>query len=254
MLSIGALSIALAVVPVGFAYGQDYGAIERRLGEAVANGEITLAQAEAMMNALNRPLPSRHSGHGEKGVAGKAQKDPKVQIEERLAKYGRDLRAQIESGELTGEEARQKYRAAEENMQARLRKSEEQPGRARKAEADHERSDDHSDGQLDQLRIGIERRLEELESDLRQQVGAGELDAEDAKAKYEAAEKAMWGRYRQAEAAEAKARDRKGSQVEAKKRDSKSRSGRAEAKKRDGKSRSGRAEAKRRDGKSRDSR
>jgi uncharacterized protein YajQ (UPF0234 family) len=38
---------------------------------------------------------------------------------------------------------------------------------------------------------------------LREQVAAGELDADDAKAKYDAAEKQMWIRYRAAEAKQA---------------------------------------------------
>ena len=43
---------AMLVFPLGLAIAQDHEAVEKRLGAAVAEGEITLEQAEAMMGTL----------------------------------------------------------------------------------------------------------------------------------------------------------------------------------------------------------
>ena len=51
-LSGSVLALAMGLLPFGIAYGQDYDAVERRLGAAVADGEITLSQAQTMMRAL----------------------------------------------------------------------------------------------------------------------------------------------------------------------------------------------------------
>jgi len=40
------------VLPLGIASAQDYEAVEKRLGEAVSKGELTLEHASAMMSAL----------------------------------------------------------------------------------------------------------------------------------------------------------------------------------------------------------
>jgi len=48
------LLCAAVVLPVGMTFAQDYDAVERRLGEAVAEGELSLEQANAMMGALRR--------------------------------------------------------------------------------------------------------------------------------------------------------------------------------------------------------
>jgi len=48
------LLCAAVVLPVGMTFAQDYDAVERRLGEAVAEAELSLEQANAMMGALRR--------------------------------------------------------------------------------------------------------------------------------------------------------------------------------------------------------
>ena len=48
------LLCAVVVLPLGIASAQDYKAVEKRLGEAVANGELSLAQASVMMDALRK--------------------------------------------------------------------------------------------------------------------------------------------------------------------------------------------------------
>jgi polyhydroxyalkanoate synthesis regulator phasin len=48
------LVCALVVLPFGVTNAQDYDAVEKRLGKAVAKGEIDLAQAQVMMQALRQ--------------------------------------------------------------------------------------------------------------------------------------------------------------------------------------------------------
>ena len=50
------LTLAALTLPVGLASAQELGAIERRLGSAVADGEITLEQAQIMLEALKRSV------------------------------------------------------------------------------------------------------------------------------------------------------------------------------------------------------
>ena len=62
------------------------------------------------------------------------------------------------------------------------------------AEGDRRESQDR-----DELKIAIEERLQTMSMELRLQVADGEMTAEDAKARYDAAEQQMWRRYRQVE-------------------------------------------------------
>lgn len=65
-LQAGVLVGAMGILPVGFAYGQDFDAIGKRLGEAVLNGELSKDHARAMMQALKQsaradPQPAAQS-------------------------------------------------------------------------------------------------------------------------------------------------------------------------------------------------
>ncbi|MCH2179885.1 MAG: hypothetical protein MK106_13885 [Mariniblastus sp.] len=46
--------LVLALFPIGLVYAQDYEAIQKRLGDSVRSGEITRAQAGAMLRALRQ--------------------------------------------------------------------------------------------------------------------------------------------------------------------------------------------------------
>ena len=48
------LLCAAVVLPVGMTFAQDHDAVEKRLGEAIAEGEISIEQARVMMDALRR--------------------------------------------------------------------------------------------------------------------------------------------------------------------------------------------------------
>jgi polyhydroxyalkanoate synthesis regulator phasin len=101
---------------------------------------------------------------------------------------GMELREQVAAGEMAAEEAKKKYAAAEEQMWRRFRMAEEQAG-----------GEHHASQDLAKLKASIETRLKAMGMELRKQVADGEMTAEDAKARYDAAEQQMWRRYRQAE-------------------------------------------------------
>jgi len=82
------LLCAVVLLPVGIASAQDYKAVERRLGEAVANGEISLEQAGIMMDALRR------AGGGEKQPA-------KSKSDANLEKAGGDVAKKSDASGVT---------------------------------------------------------------------------------------------------------------------------------------------------------
>tara|TARA_B100001013_G_scaffold9975_1_gene6040 strand:+ start:116 stop:670 length:555 start_codon:yes stop_codon:yes gene_type:complete len=111
-LSGGVLALAMGLLPFGIAYGQDYDAVERRLGAAVADGEITLSQAQTMMRALRATSEDQEL---EKLKAG---------IKERLRHHGEELRKQLAAGEITKEEMEAKFKAKEREMWGHYREAE----------------------------------------------------------------------------------------------------------------------------------
>ena len=90
------LLCAAAVLPLGVAYAQDYEAVERRLGEAVSKGELTLKQAAAMMDALRK-------------TAAKPTKKGKPDAD--LEAAWQKLLAMVKAGKLTEEQAHAKMAA-----------------------------------------------------------------------------------------------------------------------------------------------
>ena len=111
-LSGGVLALAMGLLPFGIAYGQDYDAVERRLGAAVADGEITLSQAQTMMRALRATSEDQEL---EKLKAG---------IEERLRHHGEELRKQLAAGEITKEEMEARFKAKRREMWGHYREAE----------------------------------------------------------------------------------------------------------------------------------
>lgn len=86
------LLCAALVLPLGLAYAQDYEAVERRLGEAVSKGELSLEQADVMMDALRRKALDNDNGIGD-----------------RLKAAGERLKAAVAKGTMTEEEAWTKW-------------------------------------------------------------------------------------------------------------------------------------------------
>ena len=79
---------AVLVLPLGLGFAQDYDAVERRLGRAVGEGELTLKQAVMMMDAL------RDSARDDEGCREK-------RIEIRLEGVGRRLKEAVAKGKLS---------------------------------------------------------------------------------------------------------------------------------------------------------
>ncbi|MHC4809212.1 MAG: M56 family metallopeptidase [Planctomycetota bacterium] len=187
-LTAGVVALSMGLLPLGVAYAQDFDAVGKRLRQAVAEGEPTGEHARAMMETLRRSATNEDAGeHGK----GHDLEELKAGIEQRLRRLGEGLRRQFAAGEITREEMETKYKAAERDMWSHYRAAEMQGHRG---ERDH--SKDHD---LGELKASIEQRLKQLGAELPKAIAAGEISEEDAKAKYKAAKKQMWGRYRQAE-------------------------------------------------------
>jgi hypothetical protein len=101
------LLCAMVVLPLGIASAQDYEAVERRLGEGVAEGELTLKQASVMMDALKK--------------AGGAKKDQgSDRAEAYLMKVKKELGELVEAGSISREDAAKRYEGAKKGLKARM--------------------------------------------------------------------------------------------------------------------------------------
>ena len=88
-LSGSVLALAMVLLPFGIAYGQDYDAVERRLGAAVADGEITLFPAQTRMRALRATSEDREL------------EQLSACLKNRLRHHEEKLRRQLAAGEIT---------------------------------------------------------------------------------------------------------------------------------------------------------
>lgn len=93
--------MAMCVFPLGFVYAQDFEAVERRLGGAVEAGELSLEQANLMMEAL------RHSSHSDRELESKKH---------RYMQFTKEIEAAVEAGKLSEEEAEEKLIAVRREM------------------------------------------------------------------------------------------------------------------------------------------
>ncbi len=149
-LSGGLLALAMGLLPFGVAYGQDYDAVERRLGVAVGDGEITLPQAQAMMRTLRAtseeqkfekwgttsalradetqtpslPKPALQADETQTPAVEIATEDLRAAIKKRLHDHDENLRKQLVAGEITREEMKVKLKAAERQVWEQYRKFE----------------------------------------------------------------------------------------------------------------------------------
>ncbi len=95
------MAMAMCLFPLGFVYAQDFEAVERRLGGAVEAGELSLEQANLMMEALRR------SSAGDREVGAR---------KERYQRFMNDIKEAAEAGKLTEEEAEMKLAAVRREM------------------------------------------------------------------------------------------------------------------------------------------
>ena len=169
------------------------------LAAMVEAGKISEADAKARYDVLESRLWMRYRAAEEGGTLKDAEEnrnidleDLKAGIEKRLRAMGAKLREQVAAGEMTDEEAREKYQAVEKRMWSRYRDAEEKRIKGRRGAR-------AGDRELEELKAGIEERLRAMGAKLREQVAAGEMTDEEAREKYQAMEKRVWSRYRDAE-------------------------------------------------------
>jgi polyhydroxyalkanoate synthesis regulator phasin len=92
---------AVLLLPLGTAYSQDYEAVERRLGQLVAEGAISLDQAKVMMDALRRVGKKPDEDRGRR---------------QKMEAVGRKIREAVAAGKITPEEGRAKMEAFRKQM------------------------------------------------------------------------------------------------------------------------------------------
>ncbi len=106
-LKVCVLLFAMVVLPFGIASAQDYKAVERRLGEAVSKGELSLEQASVMLDALKK--------------AGGARKDQGVdRAKAYLMKVKKELGELVEAGKISKEDAARRYEGAKKGIRERM--------------------------------------------------------------------------------------------------------------------------------------
>lgn len=140
------LALGLALVPVGVAQAQDLPAVERRLGRAVAAGEITLDQAQVMLEALRRSAgPARKDPAAKPRPAGPAAEPLGESLETRLKRA-------VERGELSPDEARKKLAAAREQAAAKRGGTDRKPQADPRSLDDLRRAEKELRARLDELK------------------------------------------------------------------------------------------------------
>ena len=148
---------------------QDFDAVERRLGEGVAKGELTLEQAGVMMEALR-------SGKA------KATDSPKKRIE--VAKQ--KIRRLVETGDLDEKTAEMKMAALEHRMKHAAIGRE-----IRAAVASGDLSKAAAREKMEY--VAKEMKFAMAEMELRHAVESGKLGESDARVKMEAIKKELFG-------------------------------------------------------------
>ncbi len=163
--------MAMCVFPLGFVYAQDFEAVERRLGGAVEAGELSLEQANLMMEAL------RHSSHSDRELESKKH---------RYMQFTKEIEAAVEAGKLSEEEAEEKLIAVRREMFEEQRGDE---GEARELKAKKRRYEQvtreikeaHEAGKITEEEA--EEKLIHLRREFFEQQRHGEGEARELKAK-----------------------------------------------------------------------
>ena len=104
-LRFGIVAMAFCILPLGLVYAQDFKAVERRLGGAVEEGELTLEQALVMMEALKRSAGS--------------ERGPYWEMESRKRRYmafAKEIEAAVDAGKISKEDAEKKLIELREKM------------------------------------------------------------------------------------------------------------------------------------------
>lgn len=157
---------SLAILPLGLVVAQEFGAVEKRLAEAVSNGEISLKQAAIMMEALHES--------SDKYSDGKKQKD--LELAERKEKYvqaEKKLKDMVIAGDLSKRDAFTRLAALKKKL---FGKEFEVAGQNLKDSEKKNSQKNKHDGALKKRYSAYKERLES-------QVKSGKLSEDDAKVK-----------------------------------------------------------------------
>ncbi len=208
----------LCAFPLGFVVAQDMQAVERRLGEAVADGEITLRQAAIMLDALKESMHYDHDehhddGHHDEDFWREHRDDDDRSVKPELAMRNEvylqlmtdDIQAAVEAGKMTRRDAelklnalrqkmiRDQYSEAEQKLnELRVKLFELTDGKHEHDDHDHEHNnedahdDDNQAGDDDSSRRqdrreGVERRFRIAARNIQEALDKGEIDEEEAK-------------------------------------------------------------------------
>ncbi len=220
------LVCAIVVLPVGIASAQDYKAVERRLGEAVGNGELSLAQAGVMMDALRKTGGAKKQAAKSKNdtdlasarkklqtmvKAGELTKEQatakmpaikkegakKNQDSDRakayLMKVKKELGERVEAGKISKEDAAKRYESAQKGIKERMSAGRRQSGSKRITREDYARAEAKLKKALDEGKISKKDAIARLNGMRKMMAGPGEhdgdTDARDPRAMRAAAEK-----------------------------------------------------------------
>jgi len=157
------LLCAVALLPLGVAYAQDFEAVGKRLRAAVAAGELTAEQARAMMAALRKAGGADVRAVGirlRKAVAAGeltaeqartmmatlekasgARRDRGAdRVQAYLTKVKKDLEAAVRAGKITREQAAKRYQGAEKAVKERMAAGRRQPDAKRISREDFVRA------------------------------------------------------------------------------------------------------------------
>ena len=113
------VATAASLFPLGLVYAQDYEAIQKRLGQAVKSGEISRAEAGVMLQALKE--------------AGKVRQE-KTSPDKEYAQAVERLKAAVEAGKVTEDQAEQRLKMMAERLRERGQPKTERGVEAKKRE------------------------------------------------------------------------------------------------------------------------
>ena len=158
--------MAMCIFPLGFVCAQDFEAVQRRLGGAVEAGELSLEQANLMMEAL------RHSSQRDRELGSK---------EHRYMQFTKEIKAAVKAGKLSEEEAEAKLIAVRREMFEEKRGYEGEGRELKEKKRRYEQAtrkikEAHQAGELSEKLIDLRREF--FEEERREDDGGREDDSE----------------------------------------------------------------------------
>ena len=192
----------MLLLPMGVTHAQNYEAVGKRLKAAVEAGELTGAQARAMLGALKNADSDKQERRAD-------------EAKDYLLKVRKDLSAAVENGRISKEDANKRFEAAEKAVKEKLAAANtqqesktvtpeelQQAGiKIRKAIADGTLSVEEGRNKMETMLKMVERRSEALEKKvnrenlehvgarIRRAVADGTLSAEEGREKMQAMRK-----------------------------------------------------------------